>query len=56
MGHGEQILVVDDEFTLLEITRETLGLLNYQVLTATHGGEAGTLCHQHHGEIKAVIH
>jgi two-component system cell cycle sensor histidine kinase/response regulator CckA len=55
MGHGEQILVVDDEFALREITRETLGMFNYQVLTAKDGAEAVTLYHQHHNEIKVVI-
>lgn len=55
MGKGEQILIVDDECALLEITRETLGLHNYHVLTATHGGEAVTLYHEHQKEIKAVI-
>jgi PAS domain S-box-containing protein len=55
MGHGEQVLVVDDECAVLEITRETLGLYNYQVLTATNGGEAVTLYLQHRGQIKAVI-
>jgi PAS domain S-box-containing protein len=55
MGHGEQILVVDDEFAVLEITRETLGLFNYQVLTAKNGAEAVTVYHQHHADIKVVI-
>jgi two-component system, cell cycle sensor histidine kinase and response regulator CckA len=55
MGHGEQILVVDDEFALREITRETLGLFNYQVLTAQDGAEAVTIYHEHQREIKVVI-
>jgi two-component system, cell cycle sensor histidine kinase and response regulator CckA len=55
MGHGERVLVVDDEFAILEITRETLGLFNYQVFTAQNGAEAVTVYHQHHREIKAVI-
>jgi len=55
MGHGEQILVVDDEFAVREITRETLGLFNYQVLTAKDGAEATALYRQLHGQIQAVI-
>jgi DNA-binding NtrC family response regulator len=47
--------VVDDEFAVLEITRETLGLFNYQVLTARNGAEALRVYHQHQGEIKVVI-
>jgi two-component system cell cycle sensor histidine kinase/response regulator CckA len=55
MGHGEQILVVDDEFAVREITRETLGLFNYQVLTAKDGAEAVALYRQLHEQITAVI-
>ena len=55
LGHGEQVLVVDDEAAMLEITRETLGLFNYQVWTAKNGAEAITVYNQHHGEIKVVI-
>ena len=54
-GHGERILVVDDESAVLQITRETLSLFNYQVWTARNGAEAVDIYHDHHSEIKAVI-
>jgi DNA-binding NtrC family response regulator len=55
MGQGEQILLVEDEIALLEITRETLGLFNYRVLTAKDGSEALSLYRRHRGEINAVV-
>jgi len=42
--HGqEKILVVDDETDLLDLVKETLLDLGYQVLTATNGEEAMTI-------------
>ncbi|MCU0793535.1 MAG: response regulator [Opitutaceae bacterium] len=42
-GHGELILVVDDESAIIEITRQTLGAFGYRVLTAANGAEAMAL-------------
>ena len=53
-GHGEQILVVDDEIAVLAMVRETLETFNYRVLTAKHGAEALEL-YQQKGKIHAVI-
>jgi len=39
-GHGEMILLADDEAHILETTREVLGALGYKVVTATNGREA----------------
>ena len=39
-GHGETILVVDDEPNLRMITQETLETFGYRVLTAANGAEA----------------
>jgi two-component system, cell cycle sensor histidine kinase and response regulator CckA len=39
-GHGECILLVDDELALLEMTKELLEANNYKVLTATNGVDA----------------
>ncbi len=39
-GRGETILVVDDEPTILEVTRETLQSHGYAVLTAEDGAQA----------------
>ncbi len=39
-GKGERILVVDDELSVLQITKETLEIYNYRVLTSTDGADA----------------
>jgi PAS domain S-box-containing protein len=54
-GRGEQILLVDDEIAVLEMTRETLEAFNYRVLMARDGAEAVVLYQRHKGEIRAVI-
>jgi two-component system cell cycle sensor histidine kinase/response regulator CckA len=54
-GHGELILVVDDELAIREIARQTLENHGYSVLTADDGAEAVALYAQHKDEIKAVL-
>src|SRR5439155_13893487 len=39
-GKGQQVLLVDDELAILEITKETLETFNYRVVAATDGVEA----------------
>ncbi len=39
-GNGELILVVDDEASILEITRQTLEIFGYKVITAEDGAQA----------------
>lgn len=39
-GHGELILVVDDEASILEITKQTLEAFGYRVITAEDGAQA----------------
>jgi CheY-like chemotaxis protein len=39
-GHGEIILLVEDETTVLQVMQQILTHLGYQVLTATNGHEA----------------
>lgn len=39
-GNGELILIVDDESSILEVTKATLEIYNYRVLTASNGIEA----------------
>ena len=41
-GHGELVLVVDDEDQVLSMTRRTLEEQGYRVLTASNGAEAVT--------------
>ncbi|MEH2197469.1 PAS domain-containing hybrid sensor histidine kinase/response regulator [Nostoc sp.] len=54
-GQGELILVVDDEVAITEITKTTLEIYNYRVLTAQNGIEALALYTQHQDEIKLVL-
>lgn len=54
-GHGETILVVDDERIVREITRLTLLSHGYNVLTADEGTEALALYSKHGGEISLVL-
>jgi CheY-like chemotaxis protein len=54
-GHGELVLVVDDEMAILEITRGTLEMHGYRALTASDGTEAVAIYAQHKDEIKVVL-
>jgi CheY-like chemotaxis protein len=54
-GHGELILVIDDEASVLAITRQTLEAYGYRVLTAADGADAVALFAQHKDEIKLVL-
>lgn len=54
-GHGEWILVVDDEAPIREITKITLETHNYKVLIANDGIEAIALYAQHKHEINLVL-
>ncbi|HUL55325.1 MAG TPA: PAS domain S-box protein [Opitutaceae bacterium] len=54
-GSGETILVVDDEASILSITRHALELYGYQALTASNGAEALALFAQKRGAIAAVL-
>ena len=54
-GAGELILVVDDETSILEITKTSLETYNYQALIARDGIEAIALFARHGHEIKAVL-
>jgi len=54
-GHGEMVLVVDDEASVLNITSETLQTFGYRVLTATDGAEAVAVYAKHEKEIAVVL-
>ncbi|MCX6902246.1 MAG: response regulator, partial [Verrucomicrobia bacterium] len=54
-GHGELILVVDDEESIRQITEKTLARHGYRVLTARDGTEAVVLFAPRQNEIKAVV-
>jgi PAS domain S-box-containing protein len=55
LGHGELILVVDDEAAILEIAKGTLEAYGYQVVTANDGTEAVALYAEHKDAIKVVL-
>ncbi len=54
-GHGEQVLLVDDDEMLLEVGKEILESLDYRVLIASNGEEALALFKQHASEINLVM-
>lgn len=54
-GHGETILVVDDEEAIREVVRKTLEKHNYVVVTAVNGAEAVSLYKEQMDKIAAVI-
>jgi two-component system cell cycle sensor histidine kinase/response regulator CckA len=55
LGHGELILVVDDEESIREITRGTLETFGYNVLTAADGTEGLALYADKKNEIAVVL-
>ncbi|MEH2154654.1 hybrid sensor histidine kinase/response regulator [Nostoc sp.] len=54
-GHGELILVVDDEAAIQEITKTSLEDHNYKILVASDGIEAIALYAQNKDKISAVL-
>jgi len=54
-GHGEVILVVEDNPTVLETSQAMLKYLGYKVLTATNGRHALEIYEKHHAEIGLVL-
>ncbi len=52
---GGLVLLVDDEETILEIGKEMLEELGFEVLTAHDGLGAVELFRQHHGDIRFVL-
>lgn len=54
-GHGEQILVVDDEASVCQIARQTLEAFGYRVLIAKDGAEAVALFAQRETQIDVVL-
>ncbi|MEH2087200.1 hybrid sensor histidine kinase/response regulator [Nostoc sp.] len=54
-GHGELILVVDDEAAIQEMTTTSLEAHNYKILVASDGIEAIALYAQNRDKISAVL-
>lgn len=55
MGHGELILLVDDEPPILEVGKDILLRQGYRVVTANDGTEALALVAQQQGKVHVVI-
>ncbi|MEO5913465.1 MAG: GAF domain-containing protein [Luteolibacter sp.] len=54
-GSGETVLVVDDEESIREITRQTLEAFGYRVLLASNGDEAISIYSAHQFDIHVVL-
>jgi two-component system cell cycle sensor histidine kinase/response regulator CckA len=54
-GHGETILLVEDEPAMLEIAAETLADLGYTVLSTGTPGQALSVAQAHPGKIHLLI-
>lgn len=54
-GHGELVLIVDDESTVREVTATILRENGYQTLLAADGSEALSIYAERTGEINAVL-
>jgi PAS domain S-box-containing protein len=54
-GHDELVLVVDDEFSIRDITQRTLEAFGYRVLTANNGAEAVELYTKQAQQIAVVL-
>lgn len=54
-GHGELLLVVDDEESIRKLVRKTLEHFGYRVITASNGAEAVSIYAQRQPEIALVL-
>ncbi len=55
VGRDELVLVVDDEFSIRDITLQTLETFGYRVITASDGADAIALYAKHTQEIAVVL-
>ena len=55
LGHGELIMVVDDESSMLQVAKEALESSNFKTITARDGAEAIALFLKQSNEIQLVI-
>ena len=54
-GHGELVMVVDDEAAIREITKSALESYGYRVLTAADGIEAIAVFAQHRDDVQVLL-
>ncbi len=55
MGKGELILVVDDEAAICNISKQTLEMFGYRVLTASDGAQAVAVCARNMGSLDLLL-
>jgi hypothetical protein len=55
LGHGELLIIADDEAAIREITKSTLEVYGYNVLDAADGSEAVALFAQHSNEVVLLL-
>ena len=55
MGHGETVLVVDDEKSLQDLVRATLENRKFKVMTAFDGHEAISIYEKNKNKIDVVL-
>ncbi|MEO7932393.1 MAG: PAS domain S-box protein [Chthoniobacterales bacterium] len=55
VGHGETVLLVDDEEAIRKIAQSTLERFGYRVLLASNGAQAVSLYARHQHEIAVVL-
>jgi DNA-binding NtrC family response regulator len=55
MGHGETVLIVDDEKSLQDLLRATLESRNFKVLTAFDGNEAISIYSEKQNKVDIVL-
>lgn len=55
MGQGQRILLVEDNPTMREALRDSLTMLNYEVVTAVNGREALTYLETKADEVKLIL-
>ncbi len=54
-GHGETVLMVEDESVILDVSRKMMEILNYRVLVASTPDDALRLAHAHGTELDLLI-
>lgn|GEM_PF-3600750 len=54
-GHGETILLVEDDESVRDLSRSILGALGYKLITASNGTDALEIFRKHKDEIALVI-
>jgi two-component system cell cycle sensor histidine kinase/response regulator CckA len=55
LGHGELILVIDDEESIRTIAQAMLDACGFRVLLAPDGGSGLEACRRHAGEVQVVV-